>query len=361
MRCLAKDPAARWRSADELRQRLTDFDKSQRRGFGFLFQLGRFKLQLSIGISLASVLLMIGAMSWLPEVFNQSSPPTSVAMNSLSDLKMAPAGAGPRGGDSMAGASMAAPSMAGVVDEAVGSADKLPRVVGDRAWSDADQRLNEPEPAPARKAARLRDSSIQAQLDALRDQEPQRRESLAARHDFRFVVEPVLPCRRRGETIVVPAETDLALELSTDRSCVAGVWLRHAQGTVVQLLPNEQEADSRMEPDVVRQLPPLRAAAAPAEGPAKTGKAKALTAEEYRYRLPPLETGELARLFVVARNRPLAAAFQPTKDFRRWSDPSQLLNWESGILTLVSETANADEAKAEVVEFVIPVQVETRP
>jgi len=303
MRCLAKDPAARWRSADELRQRLAEFDRSQRKGFGFFFQLGRFKLQFSLGISLAGILLMAGGIAWMQGTLGPRQS-LSIAMRESQPDVAETLGAvmgntdGPVTFDQMA-----APDMAGGQDKhGAGQLSESPLPLRFEAPSESTRQAHD---------------AVKSQ----RDRSPLLRKAAVGPHDFAFGVEPVAPCRRSGETIVVPAGASLALELSTDRHCLASVRLRHANGAVVQLLPNEYDTDARLEPGVVRQIPSRRFAGLP-DVAAEKEPAKQRIAEGLRDRLLTLGAGERAQLHVQART---------------------------------------GEANNETVEFVIPVQGEGPP
>lgn len=336
-KALAKQPGERWESADEFRRQIERIEQKDRKRIGFGFQFGRFKLQFSIGISLASVLALFAGLAWMER---EAGGPQAAAV---------------------AFHTAAAPDAPELRGSSVPPTDKLPAAPRLEAEEPKQEltpidlalgmrrggSVQTDTPTTQRDAKSVKSANAAERFNLKRLQEESQIISpilrkAAARRDFAIEVEPAPPCRRKDGAIEVPADTSLELTVKAARDCTVGLWWVRENEDVVQLWPSEHEPDSTLVAKQVRTLP-------------------AGDGERSTYRFPAITAGEQGRLLLIARTHPLTAELSaPPEGFRVWSGSVERTKWAREI-SRWQEVEDAAEVKIETAEFVIPVRGGARP
>jgi hypothetical protein len=289
-RCLAKAPADRFAAA-ELAEAVRG---CRRRGFDLAFRLGRYRFRLAFGAAVVLLLLLTPLAVWL------SRPQSSqqVAILNLPEQVEAPAPPAP------------APQ------PAAGERDKKGPAAAPMRPMTFSQKLAEPRhPVNGR----------------------------PLRRDFALRVQPLRGALEADGKLALKPGDALALSVESERPAYLGVWFVRHDGSVLQLLPNEREADARVAANRPRVVPQQ------ADGtPGVT--------------LTPAAGQEYIQ--VRAATRPFAAP-QPTAPpgprppFPLFTSPEDRKAIREFLLRppRVEEKADAGEPPAAVSEVVLPVQV----
>lgn len=243
LRCLAKEVGGRWNSATELAAKLDELTAPRRKGFELLLKLGCLKLHLSIGISLAALMIcLFGVPQWNSDTRSMS------------------------GGDPLA---FNLPAASGPVETSE-SPWNASLAMSANQTTDPSDRSSEPRDGRP-DLATFAQSVESALAEDLRPSEKQTGTRLMGRRsapdaselflkrlafrDLAVEIEPIAPTQADAEGWRLPADQPLRFQLRVPQACYAEVWGEDQSGAVTQLFPNGYESDARLDAEVARPLP----------------------------------------------------------------------------------------------------------
>lgn len=372
-RCLAKEPEGRWPTADALRSRLTELNRPRRRGWEFVLRLGKFRLQLSLGVALAGLLAMLAYVEspWgRPDTTGDVAlvaPTSGAADSAVSEAPPAAPGAlfhqdsnAPLSeGDALnaeqARVSAAMPGEAEVTERDVRSLRFGERAMLKRSGlggavksAPADDLQLQIRPLPPARLVHLTPAELAAAAAGALPPEPQRK---AVEELRRKPGTPEAADKTTEEVLVeaieLPAGESLRLELSAAVDCRFWMWVEQ-DGTpaapeprVVQWLPNGFESDGRLT-DRPRRFPAPNAQGADS------------------YRLPPLAEGAVRLVGLADRQERTLFAAPARAEFPEWRGVERVRSWFDTVLAAEAPASAEDAASRGATRFVLPI-VTTRP